>query len=210
MADNYLEKRHEEVFGAGAGKRISRPSLDSLLLKNRSYRGFDGSYAVLPRQLDTIVAVNTKIGSGMNAQRLRFRCVCDAAESARVLSCIKLAGAHPEWGLPLQGAQPAAYIIVCATCAENPIVDIDLGMSLEAMTLKAVEMGLGGVIVRNFNAGALREALSLPLDPLIVLALGKPAERIELVPVHAGDSLAYYRRDGIHYVPKLCLEDIKI
>ena len=210
MADNYLEKRHEEVFGAGAGKRKSRPSLDSLLLKNRSYRGFDGSYAVLPRQLDSIVAVNTKLGSGMNAQRLRFRCVCGGEDASKVLSLIKLAGAHPEWNLPLPGTEPRAFIIVCATCEENPIVDIDLGMSLEAMTLKAVEMGLGGVIVRCFDADALRSALSLPLQPLIVLALGKPVERIELVPVHAGDSLKYYRENGVHYVPKLTLEDIKL
>ena len=43
-----------------------------------------------------------------------------------------------------------------------------------------------------------------------VVAVGKPAEQIELVPVHEGDTLTYYRRDGIHYVPKLTAEDLTI
>ena len=40
MADNYLEKRYEEVFGRDAGHRKvpGRPGLDTLLLHNRSYQ----------------------------------------------------------------------------------------------------------------------------------------------------------------------------
>ena len=41
-------------------------------------------------------------------------------------------------------------------------------------------------------------------------AVGKPAEQVELVPVHPGDNLNYYRRDGVHYVPKLTAEDLTI
>ena len=54
MADNYLEKRYEEVFGKDAGRKRApqRPSLDTLLLHNRSYRGFDRDYVVHPRQLE--------------------------------------------------------------------------------------------------------------------------------------------------------------
>ena len=47
MADNYLEKRYEEVFGRGAKpKAPARPSLDRLLALDRSYRGYDKSYVV--------------------------------------------------------------------------------------------------------------------------------------------------------------------
>ena len=38
----------------------------------------------------------------------------------------------------------------------------------------------------------------------------KGAERIELVEIGAGESRAYYRRDGVHYVPKLRLDDLLI
>ena len=42
MADGYLEKRYEEVFGKGAKKTVVKhTSLESLMEKNRSYRGYD-------------------------------------------------------------------------------------------------------------------------------------------------------------------------
>ena len=199
MADNYLEKRYAEVFGNQGRKAVKqRPSLDVLLAKNRSYRGYRKDYAVHRIQLEAMVAVNTKLASGMNAQRLRFRCITKGEDSARILSLIKLGSALPELHLPLPGSEPEAFIIVCSTCPENPIVDIDLGISLQSMLLKAVEMGLGGLIVRNFNPEELMKALDLPYYPLAVLAVGKPDEEIRLVPAADGESLAYYRKDAVH------------
>lgn len=209
MADNYLEKRYAEVFGGSAPKAgTRRPGLDILLARNRSFRGYDKSYTVLPRQLETILAVNTKLPSGMNAQRLRFHPVTKGPEAETVLAHIGLGAALPELHLPLPGTEPEAFIIVCATCEENPIVDIDLGISLQSMALKAVEMGLGCVMIRNFKPEALQAALALPLRPLAVLAVGKPAEQVELRPVHAGEPLKYYREEGRHIVPKIILEDL--
>lgn len=209
MADNYLEKRYAEVFGNQGRKAVKqRPSLDVLLAKNRSYRGYRKDYAVHRIQLEAMVAVNTKLASGMNAQRLRFRCITKGEDSARILSLIKLGSALPELHLPLPGSEPEAFIIVCSTCPENPIVDIDLGISLQSMLLKAVEMGLGGLIVRNFNPEELMKALELPYYPLAVLAVGKPDEEIRLVPAADGESLAYYRKDAVHYVPKLGLDSL--
>jgi len=43
-----------------------------------------------------------------------------------------------------------------------------------------------------------------------VLAIGKGIEKIELVPSKPEEPRAYYRRDGIHYVPKLQLSDLLI
>ena len=209
MADNYLEKRYAEVFGNQGRKAVKqRPSLDVLLAKNRSYRGYRKDYAVHRIQLEAMVAVNTKLASGMNAQRLRFRCITKGEDSARILSLIKLGSALPELHLPLPGSEPEAFIIVCSTCPENPIVDIDLGLSLQSMLLKAVEMGLGGLIVRNFNPEELMKALDLPYYPLAVLAVGKPDEEIRLVPAADGESLACYRKDAVHYVPKLGLDSL--
>lgn len=215
MADNYLEKRYEEVFGHGgsgsASKTVAMPrraSLDKLLQSNRSFRGYDKSHVVHRLQLDAMIAVNAKIASGMNAQRLRFHPVTRGPEADVVLRHIRLGGALPELGLPLPGTEPEAFIIVCATCEENPIIDIDLGISLQSMLLKAVDLGLGGVIIRNFDKAELQAGLGLALAPLAVLAVGKPAERIALVPAHPGDDLRYYRQDGVHYVPKIVPEDL--
>ena len=212
MADNYLEKRYEEVFGKDAGHKRApqRPSLDTLLLHNRSYRGFDRDYVVHPRQLDAMIAVNTKVASSVNMQRLRFRPVVQGPEADAVNKYIRMGRGLPHLQLPFPGREPEAFIIVCSTAAENPGIDIDLGISVQSMLLKAVEMGLGGLIIRNFDREPIREALSLPYEPICVVAVGKPAERIELVPVHEGEQLQYYRRDGIHYVPKLTPEDLTL
>ena len=212
MADNYLEKRYEEVFGASGGRKAApaRPGLDVLLHRNRSFRGYDKSYVVHRRQLDAMIAVNPKVASSVNLQRLRFRPVVKGSEADLVNAHIRLGRGLPELHLPFPGQEPEAFIVVCSTVAENPGVDIDLGISLQSMLLKAVEMGLGGIIIRNFDREEIRRGLALPYEPLAVVAVGKPAEQIELVPAHEGDDLGYYRRDGVHYVPKLTPEDLTI
>lgn len=212
MADNYLEKRYEEVFGRDAAhKKVpARPGLDTLLLHNRSFRGYDRSYVVHRRQLEAMIAVNPKLASSVNMQRLRFRPVVKGPEADSVNAHIRMGRGLPELNLPFPGTEPEAFIIVCSTVPENPGIDIDLGISLQSMLLKAVEMGLGGLMIRNFDREPIREALGLPYEPVAVLAVGKPAERIELVPVHQGEDLGYYRRDGVHYVPKLTAEDLTL
>ena len=77
MADNYLENRYEEVFGQGSAKSHTKHinSIDSLIAKNRSYRGYKKDYIVRPEMMERIVAVNTKIPSGRNQQVLRFKIV---------------------------------------------------------------------------------------------------------------------------------------
>ena len=212
MADNYLEKRYEEVFGPSGGHKSAprRPSLDTLLLHNRSYRGFVKEHVVHRRQLDAMIAVNTRVASSVNLQRLRFRPVVKGHEADQVNKHIRMGRGLPHLQLPFPGTEPEAFIVVCSTVPENPGIDIDLGISLQSMLLKAVEMGLGGLIIRNFDREPVREALGLPFEPVAVLAVGKPAERIELVPVHEGDNLGYYREDGVHYVPKLTAEDLTL
>lgn len=211
MADNYLEKRYAEVFGNGGGKQtphLQKASLDRLLFLNRSYRGYDKNYVVHRLQLESIVSVNTRIASGMNAQRLRFRLVTKGEEADLILSNIHLGGSLPELHLPLPGTEPEAFIIVCTEGQENAIIDIDLGISLQSMLLKAVDLKLGGIIIRNFDKDGIKSGLGLELNPIAVLAIGKPAEKIELIPADATDKLSYYRKDGIHYVPKLKVEDL--
>ena len=162
------------------------------------------------RQLDAMIAVNTKVASSVNLQRLRFRPVVKGPEADQVNKHIRMGRGLPHLQLPFPGTEPEAFIVVCSTVPENPGIDIDLGISLQSMLLKAVEMGLGGLIIRNFDREPVREALGLPFEPIAVLAVGKPAEQIELVPVHEGDDLGYYRREGIHYVPKLTAEDLTL
>ncbi len=150
MADNYLEKRYDAVFGKKTVTKRVGHTLDELLLKNRSTRGYNKSYVVSRNELQQIVAVNTKIGSGCNRQVLRFRLVTQGEEATKVLDNIKMGAALPELHLPFPGTEPEAFIIVCSTMEENKLVDIDLGMSLQTMMLKATEMGLSSLIIGAF------------------------------------------------------------
>lgn len=223
MADNYLEKKFEEFYsGKKAAVRHPGVSLDALLARNRSCRGYDKSYKVHRLQLERIAGVCTRVASAMNRQPLRFRLVTAAdvtppappAETGRpcdiVLRHIRLGGALPELHLPLPGTEPEAFIILCSAVPEDRYVDMDLGIAAQSMLLKATEMGLGGIIVCAFDREALRRDLALPLSPLAVLAIGKPAEKYALRPVTAGESLKYYREDGVHVIPKLSLPDLLI
>jgi nitroreductase len=211
MADNYLEKRYEETLGANKPKvkRIGH-TVDELLLKNRSVRGYKNVYAVSREELERIVGVCCKIPSARNQQVLRFKLVTKESGADRVLPLIKLGGALPELHLPFPGTEPEAFIVCCSTVAESPLVDVDLGIALQSMLLKAVEMGLNGLIIGAFNREKLREAFDLPYTPLMVMAIGKGDERIELTPIAEGESHAYYRRDGVHYVPKVRTADLII
>ena len=209
MADNYLEKRYEEVFGNKKTVKRVGQTLDSLLLKNRSCRGYDHSVRVGEDVLRKIVAVNTKIPSARNQQVLRYRLVTADDEVSAVNGSIRLGGALPELHLPFKGTEPLSFIIVCSSIEAEKYVYVDLGISLQSMLLKAVEIGLNGIIICAFDGKAIADALHLDSVPLAVLAIGKSAERFRLVEMPADGSVKYYRdSDGVHCVPKRSLEEI--
>ena len=207
MADNYLEYKFEEFQKKTAGKKTAA-SLSTLLRRNRSYRGYDKSCIVTEAQLRRIVEVCTKVPSGRNQQVLRFKLLTKATGSERMQGLYKLGGALPELHLPFPGTEPEAFIILCSSVEPDKWVHMDVGIAAQSMLLKATEMGLGGICIGAFNRNALTETFALPCEPVLVLAIGKPAEKIELVPVHAGAPLKYYRDNGTHFVPKLVTDDL--
>jgi hypothetical protein len=69
---------------------------------------------------------------------------------------------------------------------------------------------LHGICIGAFNKEAVKEDLQLPLEPLLLLGIGKGAEKIVLKEVNEGDSLSYYRQDGLHIVPKISVENLLI
>lgn len=211
MADNYLEKRYEEVFGAGRTKiRRVGHTLDELLTRNRSYRGYNKNYVVRREELERIVGVCSKIPSARNQQVLRFRLVTHDTGADIVLQNIKLGAALPELHLPFPGTEPEAFIVVCSTVPENKMVDIDLGIAIQSMLLKAVEMGLNGIVIGAFDKAKIEKGLELPYEPLMIVAIGKGAEKIALTNIAPEESHAYYRADGTHYVPKIATKDLII
>ena len=209
MADNYLGRKMEEYEAQKcASVRTRKVSLGSLLTKNRSTRGFDTSFKVRRDQLISLVEAARLAPSARNQQLLRYRLVTDE-EAGSVLPHIKLGGALPELNLPLQNTEPNAFVVICCD-KEGRYIDIDMGIAAQTMLLRAVEMGLNGVCIAAFDREAITEKLALPHSPQLILAIGRSAERIEIVDVTEGDDTTYYRKNGTHFVPKLRTEDLII
>ena len=211
MADNFLEKRMEQYRSRSSSLQNTKTKegLAALLVKNRSTRGYDASYRVRIDQLRRIVAVNTKLASARNRQPLRFRLVT-ADEACKVLPFIRMGAGLKELNLPLEGTEPNAFIIVCSTIEPRNSTFVDLGIAAQSMLLQAVEMGLNGLCIMDFDRQLLVDTLQLPYTPLLVIAVGKSAEKIQLVDINEGDDHSYYRENGVHYVPKVVVEDLII
>ena len=206
MADHYLEKRYEEVFGAGAAKkspvRHGTPSLNTLLVKNRTVRRYKQDAHVTAEQLRSIVEVNTKIASAMNRQALRYRLV--ASDDVALLREILFRE-------PARSEAATAFIVVYTAITEDRYIDIDLGISLQSMALKATELGLNCLIKGNIDRDLIKELFHDTVnEPLAVLCIGRAAESVFLKPVEDSSDLTPYTKDGVHYVPKLRLDDIVI
>ena len=211
MADNYLEKRYEETLGQGRVrvKRIGH-TVDELLTRTRSTRGYNPAYVVSRAELERIVAVCSRVPSGCNQQALRFKLTTNDDGAAQVLNLVRMGAALPELHLPLPGTEPQAFIVCCTAAKETRLIDIDLGIALQSMALKATEMGLSTLMIGAFDHEKLRNELHLEFEPLMVLAVGKGIERIQLVPISADEPHAYYRKDGVHYVPKVRPQELII
>lgn len=209
MADNYLGRKMEEYEAQKcASVRTRRVSLASLLAKNRSTRGFDASFKVREDQLVSLVEAARLAPSARNQQALRYRLVT-ADEAQLLLPHIRLGGALPELNLPLAGTEPNAFVVICSE-KEGRYVDMDMGIAAQTMLLRAVEMGLNGVIIAAFDHDAVVKALHLPLAPQLLLAIGRSAEHIEITDISVVESRNYYRKEGVHYVPKLRIEEMII
>lgn len=69
---------------------------------------------------------------------------------------------------------------------------------------------LNGICIGAFDKERIKQEFHLAYEPLLILAVGKGIEKIELVPIGPGDSHTYYRENGTHYVPKLRAEELTI
>ncbi len=186
--------------------------LKELMMRNRSCRRFDESERISEKLLSELVDLSRYCASGRNLQPLKYRVVFAVDECESLFPLLVWAGYLTDWTGPEKGERPAAYIVQCLdrSLTDNPMCDD--GLHLEAITLGAVSRGLGGCIIKSFNKDRLRSVLNLPadLEPLHVLALGVPVEKVEMEDMRNGN-IKYWRDEkGIHHVPKRSLEEILV
>ena len=178
----------------------------------RSYRRFRQIYPVTPELMTQWVDNARVSASAGNKQPLRYRIVTDKEQCAHIFETLTWAAALPDWDGPESGQRPTGYIIM-ATDSETfkgELWRFDAGIAAQTIMLSSTEEGFGGCIMLSFKRGELKKILSMPedLEPVLVLALGRPIEDIRLVDAVQGDTTYYRDEQQVHYVPKRKLEDI--
>ena len=190
--------------------------LKELVIKNRSYRGFDENYSFTREQLESYIDLTRYTASSVNAQPLKYKIVYEKNEVEAVRPLTRWARALPDMVLPHPNMHATAFIIICQDTDISPNLaryQKDIGIVAQTITLAAVEEGLGGCMIGNFTPDEVKETLNLAenLTSMLIIALGKPAEEIVIKEIDNGESTKYYRDENdIHYVPKRKLKDILI
>jgi nitroreductase len=185
--------------------------LRDLVLKNRSYRRFHQDVAVDASTLRALVDLARHCPSGMNLQPLRYMISCAPEQNALIFPQLAWAGYLKDWGGPVEGERPAAYIIILGDREVSTSFAVDEGIAAQTILLGAVEQGLGGCIVGSVRRPALCQALSIPprYDVLAVLALGRPKEQVVIEAVGPAGDVKYWRDEAsVHHVPKRSLDDV--
>ncbi len=187
-------------------------ALHDLIKASRSYRSFDPNIRISRETLAAFVDCARLSPSSRNLQVLKFRLVSDPGECDRVLPLTRWAGLIKDEIIPPIGHAPTAYVVICfdTTLSETLApFQRDVGIAAQSMMLAAAEQGFGGCMIGSFQASELQATLKIPahLSPQLVLALGKPDETVVLCDAEE-QTVAYYRANGIHYVPKRTLEEI--
>ena len=188
--------------------------LKELVEKNRSYRGYDPSVCLTREDLLELVDLTRYTASSVNEQPLRYYIAWEKEEVEKILPLTMWAKALKEMQLPRPGKEPAAFIIICQDMnisSNTTRFQRDVGIVAQTMLLGAVEKGLGGCMIGSFYKPQLKELLNLPegVEPNLIVALGKPAEKVVLTEVGEDGSTKYYRdAEDTHYVPKRSLKDL--
>ena len=187
--------------------------LTDLLLNSRSYRRFDQSVRISEAALRELINATRYCPSAANRQLLKYRLVFEENETALVFDCLKFAAYLQGWSGPVAGEQPTAYIVVLGDENIYKFSDVDAGIAMHTILLRATELGFGGCILASVQRDKLREALALEERFHIgyVIALGKPAETCLIESLGQDGDIKYYRdAEGVHHVPKRSLDELLV
>lgn len=185
--------------------------IKELILKNRSYRRFEENVPISYELLQKLVDLARLTPSAKNQQSLRYILVNSPPKNTEVFPEISWAGYLSEWDGPVEGERPSAYIIILGEMEGSSIINVDLGISAQSILLGAVESGYGGCMIHSFNRNNIRQKFNIPdqYQPLLIISLGKPIEKIVIDPMDSTGDIKYWReKNQVHHVPKRSLEDL--
>ena len=184
-----------------------------LVRTNRSYRRFHQEVSIEMETLRTLVDLTRYCASAANFQPLKYILSCEPEMNASIFPHLGWAGYLTGWDGPPEGERPSAYIIVLGDTTVTKSFGCDHGIACQTVLLGAAEQGLGGCMIGSVRRKELRQVLSIQehFEILLVIALGKPKERVVIERVGRDGNIRYWRDDqGTHHVPKRSLDEIII
>jgi len=185
--------------------------LKGLILKNRSYRRFFQEKPSKLEILRELIDLARLSPSASNLQPLKYILSNDPKKNDLIFPHLAWAGYLKDWPGPSEGERPSAYIIILGDTKISKSFGCDHGIAAQTILLGATEKGLGGCMIASIDEAGLRKALEIPnqYEILLVLALGKPKEKVKVEKVGPSGDIKYWRdKEGIHHVPKRSLQEI--
>ena len=184
--------------------------LKDLVLKCRSYRRFYQDVAIDNGTLRELVDLARYSASAINRQPLKYILSSSPEKNALIFSTSALGRTLKTWPGPDEGERPAGYIIILG----DKEISANFGWTMELPRRRFFweqwRRDWAAACWEQWK-GKLRQLLNIPgrYEILLVVALGKPKEKIILETMKSTDSYDYWRdKDEGHHVPKRKLNDI--
>lgn len=188
-------------------------SFKNLVKENRSCRRFDSSYKIDEKTLKELVELARNCASAANMQPLKYAVCCSDKKNEEIFSCLGWAAYLKDWKGPEKNQRPSAYIVIMGDHKISDKFWCDHGIAAQTILLGARTMGLAGCMFGSINIPKLKKILEIKehLEIKLVVALGKPAETIQIDELNEDKDIRYWRDEkGVHHVPKRKLSDIII
>ena len=188
-------------------------TLEELLTRNRSYRRFHQDQPLDEKTLVRLVELTRLCPSAANRQPLKYVISWEPERNDEIFPHLRWAAALAPWPGPAQGERPTGYIVILGDKRIANNFYCDHGIAAQSMLLGAAEEGLGGCMIGSIDRDGLRSTLRIPghFEILLVLALGRPREKVVLELDKSPDETPYWRdSDDVHHVPKRPLKELLV
>lgn len=183
-----------------------------LVKATRSFRNFDSSYRLDDETMTGLIELCRYTPSTANSQSIKFAYANTQESCEKIFPMLGWAGYIKEDKPPYDGNVPAAYILLCHDTDIANEIEIDAGICAQTIVLGAMDKGIAACMIGSFNKEKASELFALPdnIKPRLFIALGKPAETVEVVDIKNGD-VKYYRESKVkHIVPKRTLDELLV
>lgn len=187
--------------------------LKEIVTKNRSFRKFKANESVSYDTLEALIDMARVTPSSKNIQPLKYLLLNQKADTDYVFERLKWAWYLKDWNGPTIEQRPPAYIIMLLDKDLNDNAMIDAGIASQTILLGAVERGLGGCIIRTVNRYEIHKHFNLAeqLEIILVVALGKPDQTVQLTNVEENGNIQYFENENkVHFVPKRSINEVII